>query len=182
QGAVGLSPEEGPHGLRAVTLRVHAEHDERGGDGGGARPLSRPALRADRDQGRRRGPRPLAVPDDPDRGEEARATGVRRRAGLHRPDRGRGARPPRRASRDEAGDVPGGPPRSRGDGGEPGPARRGADGREARGPGKVIGLDAGPTIAGPAPPTSTRPGGGSTTSGLRPLATQPVTISGSSAR
>ena len=36
-----------------------------------------PALRAARDQGRRRGARALALPDDPDRGEEARAARVR---------------------------------------------------------------------------------------------------------
>ena len=44
------------------------------------RQASRPALRAARDQGRRRGACAVALPDDPDRSQEARAEGVRRGA------------------------------------------------------------------------------------------------------
>ena len=106
QGAVGASPQEGAHDLRAVAVFVHAEHDEHRRHGRGDRQVSGPALRAARDQGRRRGPRALALPDDPHRGQEARAARVRRGARAHRPDRCEVRALPRRASGDEARDLP----------------------------------------------------------------------------
>ena len=102
QGAVGPPEQEGPHDLRAVAVRLHAEHDDDRRHGGRARQVPGPPLRADRDQGRRRGARAVALPDDPDRGQEARPARVRGRAGEDRPHARRGARLPARAPRDEA--------------------------------------------------------------------------------
>src|SRR5574341_80924 len=104
QSALGIPPQESPHDVRALALFVHAEHDEHRRHGSGAGQVSRSALRAARDQGRRGGARALALPDDPDGSEEARAEGVgadpRKNGAVHRP----AARAPHAGN--EQGDVP----------------------------------------------------------------------------
>src|SRR5436309_1027379 len=114
EGAEGVPQEEGAHDLRALAVLLHAEHHVHRRDGGRHRPSSRSALRAARDQGRRRGPRALALPDDPHRGQEARATRVRRHAAEHGTDARPGARVPRGTSGDEEGNLSGAARRPRG--------------------------------------------------------------------
>src|SRR5207247_2473328 len=140
--------QEGSHDLRAVAVLVHAQHDEHRRHGRRRRQVSRPALRAARDQGRRRGPRALSVPDDLDRGPEARPARVRRDPRAHAPHRRRGPRVHRGASAHEARDVSGAPQRDgRRDGREHGHARRARAGTDVV---KLAGVDGGlaPLVAG----------------------------------
>ena len=82
-----LPPQESAHDLRAFAVLLHAEHDVDWFDGQRDREVSRPALRADRSQGRCRGARSVPLPDDSDRGQEACSGRIRGRAEEDRLDR-----------------------------------------------------------------------------------------------